>query len=87
MARGWESKDVEEQQQAAEGARATVRLKISAKQVADERKRDGLLLQRTRVLSDLTRAPEGGRYRQTLETGLSYLEDQLIELGWTRETA
>lgn len=87
MARGWESKDIEEQQTAAEGARATVRVKVSVDQAEAERKRDSLLLQRTRVLDDLTRAPSEGRYRQTLESGLHYLEDQLIALGWQKETA
>lgn len=86
MARGWESKDVEEQQQAAESGRATVRVQLTAEQMEAERKRDGLLLQRTRVLSDLTRAPEG-RYRQSLESGLRYLEEQLAALGWKKETA
>jgi hypothetical protein len=87
MARGWESKDVEEQQQMAAGDRATVRVNLSDEQLESERKKDGLLLQRTRVLSDLSRAPAEGRYRNTLESGLSFLEDQLIALGWKKETA
>jgi hypothetical protein len=56
---------------------------VSAEQMEIERKRDGLLLQRTRVLRDLAGCTND-RYRRTIESGLTYLEEQLSALGWTR---
>jgi hypothetical protein len=82
MARGWESKSVEEQIEAAhERASGVRRPRLSVEQVETERKRDGLLLQRTRVLRDLSGCTND-RYRITLASGLAYLEEQLAELGW-----
>ncbi len=83
MARGWESKSVEEQIQAANDRAGTQRVRLSAEELEVERKRDGLLLQRTRVLRDLT-ACTHDRYRKTLESGLAYLEQQLAALGWSK---
>ncbi len=51
-----------------------------------ERKRDSLLLHRTRVLHDIEGC-QNPRYRKTLEDGLAYLEGQLVELGWQRSKA
>jgi hypothetical protein len=82
VARGWESKSVEEQIQASAGrSREPRRERLTPQQIEIERKRDGLLLQRTRVLRDLANCTHE-RYRQTLENGLAYLEQQLRELGW-----
>ncbi len=51
MARGFESKDVEQQQQDAEERRANARrVALSAEEAEVNRKRDGLMLQRTRIL-------------------------------------
>jgi hypothetical protein len=50
-------------------------------QVETERKRDGLLLHRTRVLHDLETCRDD-RYRKTLQSGLNFLEQQLAALGW-----
>ena len=55
--------------------------KHSPEQIALEKKRDGLLLHRTRVLRDLENCHDE-RYRKTLSDGLSYLESQLTALGW-----
>lgn len=81
MARGWESKSVEAQQESAEPGRKPSRAKLTQEQIATERKRDGLLLHRTRVLNDLENCRDE-RYRKTLMDGLSYLETQLAALGW-----
>jgi len=51
-----------------------------------ERQRDSLLLQRTRVLHQIE-ACSDPRYRKTLESGLEYLETQLLKLGWTKPAA
>jgi len=53
----------------------------SPEEIDRERKRDGLLLHRTRVLRDLE-ACKDERYRKILHDGLAYLEDQLAALGW-----
>jgi hypothetical protein len=81
MARGWESKSVEGQIESANERRGIHRVRLSAEQAELERKRDGLLLTRTRVLHDIGKC-ENPRYRKTLEEGLAYLEAQLTELGW-----
>jgi hypothetical protein len=81
MARGWESKSVEGQIESANARRGKPRLQLTAEQLELERKRDGLLLHRTRVLNDLQNCHEE-RYRKTLAEGLAYLESQLIALGW-----
>jgi hypothetical protein len=78
VARGWESKSVEEQIQSAR-ERDGARPKLSPEQIEIERKRDSLLLQRRRVLHDLGIC-SNGRYRQTLESGLAYLDSQLALL-------
>lgn len=57
------------------------RVKLSPEQIEIERKRDSLLLHRTRVLRDLEGCSDL-RYRKTLQDGLAYLEQQLTELGW-----
>jgi hypothetical protein len=80
MARGWESKDVESQQDLREerAKQAAAPLK-SAAEVEREGKRADLELSRTRVLRDLQSACNP-RYRAQLEQSLKYLEDQLRAL-------
>lgn len=82
MARGFESKSVEQQQQDAEERRsAAKKVRLTAEQVVADRKREGLLLQRTRILREIESATTP-RHRDTLRGGLKYLEDQLKALGW-----
>jgi hypothetical protein len=81
MARGWESKSVESQQDSAAAARAaryTDRVKTPDR-IECESKRSGLLLSRKRVLHDLETTTHP-RYRQQLEQALAYLDDQLAQL-------
>ena len=80
MARGWESKSVEEQIASAKERQGQPRVKLTPEQLEVERKRDSLKLQRTRVLNQLENCAEG-RYRQTLENGLAYLDSQLAALS------
>ncbi|HML18521.1 MAG TPA: hypothetical protein VK419_15935 [Bryobacteraceae bacterium] len=84
MARGWESKSVESQMESGGLRREVSRAMLNAEQMEIERKRDGLLLHRTRVLHDLTVCRDD-RYRKQLESGLAYLESELAGLGWRRE--
>ena len=81
MARGWESKSVEEQIASARAReQGQGRVALNAHQAEVERKRDSLILQRTRVLRDLGSCQDD-RYRQTLESGLAYLESQIALLS------
>jgi hypothetical protein len=80
VARGFESKDVEQQQQDMLERRAAAKLQAqNAVDLEQERKRDGIQLQRTRVLREIESA-RNERHRQTLEIGLKFLDDQLAGL-------
>lgn len=79
MARGWESKSVEEQIAMANERHGVARVQLSAEQLEVERKRDSLELQRTRVLKDIEKCQDA-RYRVTLQSGLAYLDSQLAAL-------
>lgn len=81
MARGWESKSVQAQIESAKSRHGAPQVKLSTEQMEIEKKRDSLLLHRTRVLNDLEGCANV-RYRKTLQDGLAYLESQLTELGW-----
>jgi hypothetical protein len=81
VARGWESKSVEAQIESADQRRGEGKLKLTPEQLEAQRKRDSLLLHRTRVLSDLDKCSDE-RYRKTLSDGLAFLEQELEVLGW-----
>lgn len=81
VARGWESKSIESQIETANAHRGIRKVRLTAEELQLQRKRESLLLHRTRVLHDLEKCSDG-RYRKTLSEGLSYLEGQLAELGW-----
>jgi hypothetical protein len=83
VARGWESKSVESQIEAAEKRRTPRHKPVSPEQLDTERKCDSLLLHRTRVMRDLESC-QNPRYRKTLEDGLAFLEAQLAGLGWQK---
>lgn len=78
MARGFESKSVEEQQ--AEAKReSTTGQRFSSEQAEDRRKRDGLLLSRKNVQARLESAANSA-HRQMLESALAELDRQIAEL-------
>lgn len=81
MARGWESKSVEDQIGAAEAERE-LRSKphLSDKQRQQEDRKKSLLLSRSQILSRL-RAATNPRYRAQLQLSLDHVEAQLKELG------
>ena len=80
MARGWESKEVESQIEAAEArASQSKKKRISEEQVKLQREREGLELSRTRVLQDLESA-KNPNYRKQLERSLEFLDDKLRQL-------
>jgi hypothetical protein len=83
VARGWESKSVQEQIASARAREGVTKPRPTPEQLAVAKKCDSLLLHRTRVLHDLENCRDE-RYRKTLSEGLAYLEDQLSTLGWTQ---
>ena len=77
MARGWDSKAVEDQQAAAEAAKETrSRPVLTADQRERRAKRDGLLLARARMVSDLESASDA-RYRAMLEQAIAHLDREI----------
>ena len=81
MARGWESKSVEEQIEAAATARtAAARQPLDPQQAERLRLRQGLELSRQRVLQQLAGNPHP-RHRRLLEQALADLEAKLARLG------
>jgi hypothetical protein len=79
MARGWESKSVE-QQQADRSERSTAaRPRLSPEEQERDRKRHGLLLSRARLAEQLANASHP-RHRQMIEQSIAALDAQLILL-------
>jgi hypothetical protein len=79
MARGWESKSVEAQMEAAAAAPAkALGVRPTAVQLARQRERQSLELARTKVLRDLAAATHA-RHREMLEAALKHLDDRLAE--------
>ncbi len=82
MARGWESKSVEEQQAEASADTANGRSgkkRLTAEQQERQRQRDLLGLSRTRILNRLALAQPSAQ-KQQLERALVHLETQLKQL-------
>lgn len=81
MSRGWESKDVESQQEEAAARRAAARqTRLTPEQIRLQAERQSLELSRTRVMKDLESATHPRR-REQLEAALRHLEQKLVELG------
>ncbi|MCC7156045.1 MAG: hypothetical protein IT161_15825 [Bryobacterales bacterium] len=78
MARGWESKSVESQQELA-AAREPKPATQSPEEVARRARHDSLLLQRTRILSEMQSACNP-RFRSQLEAALAHLEAEVRKL-------
>jgi hypothetical protein len=80
MARGWESKAVESQIEAAENREtARNRTSLSPEQLTRQRERESLELSRTRVLQDLA-SSKNPKYRKLLEQSLQFLDEKLRSL-------
>ena len=80
MARGWESKEVESQIEAAETRAAeAAKPRLTPEQIAREREIDSLNLSRTRVLHDLE-SSTNPRYREILRQSLAFLDEKLANL-------
>ena len=80
MARGWESKDVESQQDLAEANRAALaEQKITEEQALHQKKIESLELSRTRVMHDI-QAACNPKYKTILFEALAHLDAELAKL-------
>jgi len=79
MAKGWESKSVEQQQSEAI-AEKPVEQRNAVQEAERKRRRQALELQRERILSERTSSPHR---RSALSAALIDIEEKLAELGWT----
>jgi hypothetical protein len=81
MARGWESKSVEDQIEAGKAdPQAAGKRKLTAEEAEQKRRRDLLNAARTNLLRQLESASTE-RYRKLLEDGLKSVERQIEELS------
>ena len=81
MARGWESKSIETQIDMAEDRSAVARAKVLSQVSLDLlRKKESILMSRTRVVRDLENA-QNPRYRAVLSKALADLDAQLSTLA------
>jgi hypothetical protein len=79
MARGWESKSIESQQEDAATRRST-RPALTPEQQAAQQKKTALELSRARLADDLSRATSPN-HRGMLEHALANLDEQLARIG------
>jgi len=80
MARGWESKAVEAQQAEASETPSPARPLLSPAEKQCLQKKEGLLLDRSRVLQQIEGA-SNERYRTMLEAALAELDRKIAALG------
>jgi hypothetical protein len=81
MARGWESKEVEMQIEAAqERYERAQRPTATPAEIALERERESIELSRSRVLQDMASALNP-RYREVLQRSLDFLDAKLAKLA------
>jgi len=81
MARGWESKNVEDQVESKEVARAgSGSASKEAQQQAREQELKDLRLSRIRISNDLAAATHPN-HKKTLEAALAHLDKKIADLG------
>jgi hypothetical protein len=76
MARGWESKSVEQQQEEATSSTQQRGQPLTAEQIAENQRREGLELSRHRILQQLEVA-SNPQHRSMLEAALADLDARL----------
>ena len=80
MARGWESKSVEEQMDAAESRKIpAAQPKLSEAQLRVQRGRESIELSRGRILRELE-AARHPRHREQLSEALKFLDERISRL-------
>jgi hypothetical protein len=80
MARGWESKSVELQQDDARSSAGSDKPRLTLQQKEIEARKQGLKLSRSRMIEQI-HSTENPRYRKVLEQALATLDQQIAELG------
>ena len=81
MARGWESKSVESQIDAAEERAALAKQpKLTPEEVERKQQRESLQLTRVRVVHDLETS-KNPHYRASLEAALKHLDEKIAALA------
>jgi len=87
MARGWESKSVEEQIELAAEKAASLKTetKVNAADAAKKRELESLQLSRTRVIQDMASAVNP-RYREQLQKSLDFLDEKLAKAASNSES-
>jgi hypothetical protein len=80
VARGWESKSVELQQQDASLSAGEPKRHLTPEQKGIESRKEGLKLCRSRILEQL-HTVQNYRYRKILEQALAELDEQIARLG------
>jgi hypothetical protein len=79
VARGWESKSVEDQQAQAASAPSPPGPALTPAQIATQRQRQSLLLSRRHVLQQLE-AAQNPRHREILQSALADLDSRIAQL-------
>ena len=79
MARGWESKAVEDQIAASEERRSSSKSVLTPEERERESRKQGLLLSRAKIAGDLERARDQ-RHRAALQQALDYIDNQIKSL-------
>lgn len=79
MARGWESKAVEDQIAAAEERKRGLQPLRTAAELERDSRRQGLLLSRAKILNDIEHAHDA-RHRAALQQALEYIDAQINAL-------
>jgi hypothetical protein len=80
VARGWESKSVELQQDDARSSVGENKPRLTPEQREVESRKEGLKLSRSRILQQI-HSTENPRYRKALEQALATLDQQITQLG------
>lgn len=86
MARGWESKSVEQRQAELDGSNKPARRALSSAEQKVERQREGLLLTRTNLLRQLE-ASNHPMHRQMLQRSLAAIDQQLASFETVKEAS
>ena len=79
MARGWESKAVEDQMAAAEERKAAAKRPRSPEALERESHRQRLLLSRAKIVGDMANARDD-KHRAALQPALDFIDSQIAAL-------
>jgi hypothetical protein len=80
VARGWESKNIEDQISAAEAREeARAKAELTSLEMARRRRKEGLLIERARIEREM-QAGHKRRYLALLERSLAHVEAELAKL-------